>query len=166
MTAFQTIADALAKEFAAIDAQQTERNLVWAKERVVALFEYKASADYNERSKKGAWGGQYQKMFDICGGKTWFQVLQYGFSAHAQEFVKKNTEANAKKRDAKIAQKLVALGITQVTKAEMKYNDGGFDGLFTVETEQGPKLIVINTIYAGGFNIQCFHQRTLVKVRN
>lgn len=98
-----------------------------------------------------------------AGGKTWYNVFRYGYNNQVEEFVTKNCKAIAESRNANIAKKLD--GVTEVLSTEVAYSRDGFNGTFKVNTNKGVKTVTIQTIYAGGYNIQCFHQRTLVKVK-
>ena len=77
----------------------------------------------------------------------------------------KNAKARSEKRNAKIAKKIEESGATSVTSGEIVYSNDGFDGVFVLETDKGTKKLTINTILSGGYNIQCLHYRTLVKIK-
>jgi hypothetical protein len=81
------------------------------------------------------------------------------------EFCKKNSAARAAKRAAKIAKDLAKLNVLTVESSEVVRENGGFDGVYRVTTDKGDKMVRINTIYAGGYNIQCLHTRVLVSVK-
>ena len=40
----------------------------------------------------------------------------------------------------------------------------GFDGHYNVRTDKGDKVIRIQTVLCGGYNIQALHYRTLVNI--
>ena len=67
--------------------------------------------------------------------------------------------------NATIAAKLAKAGVDEVEGAEFTRTNDGFNGLFVVNTPTGPKSVHIETITAGGYNIQCLHLRVLVTVR-
>jgi hypothetical protein len=148
-------------EFASVDAQLIIDSLTWAKERAIAISEFKSNPSNDDSN---VWN-YYAKLFAIAGGKTWYKVLEYGFSSSAQAFVVKNCELISKKRNLSIAKKLEAAGVELIVSAEVTLNNGGFDGFYKVTTNMGlDKSIKISTIYAGGYSIQCAHVRCLVKV--
>ena len=164
MNAVQQIMSSLNAVFAPLDAEVVANSKEWAQRRVSALQQYKASSEYAEISKKGAWGGMYDKLFDIAGGKTWYQVFSENNKAGIDKFVEKNCAATAEARNAKITAKLVKLGVTEVESSSYVYSKDGFDGVFFVQTNAGKKHIKIETIRAGGYNIQRLHLRVLVHV--
>lgn len=146
--------------FAELDAKMTADQKKWAGGRREAIKAYKAE-NQPKRREMGEWK-YYAGLFANAGGKTWLGILE---RSDWESFVEKNCKAIAEKRNASIARKLNAAGITSVVSSEVAYTNDGFNGTFKVETDKGTKFVNIQTIYAGGYNIQCFHQRTLVKVR-
>ena len=165
MNPVQQITDSLEAIFAPMDAEVLKATKVWAKGRVAALKEFKASEEYKVLNAKGAWGGVYDKLFAIAGGKTWHTVFTSRNSVMIDEFVEKNCKATAEKRNASITAKLVKAGVSEVLSQTYTRTKDGFDGTFVVNTNKGRKVVTINTIRAGGYNIQCPHLRVLVHVK-
>jgi hypothetical protein len=165
-TATMQIFTTLNTMFVELDAKMVRDQKTWAMGRVAAIKEFKASNKFcNEMGRIIDQHGYYTTLFATAGGKTWYNILNGRNEAMINEFVEKNCRAIAEKRNANIARKLNKEGITAVTASEVAYTSDGFNGSFKVETDKGNKIVNIQTIYAGGYNIQCFHQRTLVKVR-
>ena len=152
-----TMIQALETAFVEFDAANAAKSLAWAQGRVVALREFQKSDEY-QALRHDSWK-LYPRMFNICGGKGWFQHFNYSTADQLIEIMAKNSRAIAEKRNATIVRKLAKIGVTEV--GELTYsrtNDGGFNGFFSF---QGAS-IEIRTIGAGGYNIQCYHERTLV----
>lgn len=128
-----------------------------ASERVQA---YKKEARESGESKD-QWK-YYDKLFALAGGKGNFHLIQYGFNKDVEEKVRKLSKDKIESRNAKIAAKLMKLGEDSVIESgEMIYSNDGFNGVFKV----GDKKVIIETIYAGGYNVQCLHLRCLVKIK-
>lgn len=162
MTAVNQIIEAVGTFFAEQDAKIADADVAWAMGRAAALKEFKASEEHRVLMKKGAWGGVYDKMFDIAGGKTWYQLFSGNTPAAIEAFMRKNAKAIADKRNAKIAAKLVKAGVESVVSAEVGYCTDGFNGVFRIN---GERIVHIQSILAGGYNIQRLHQRVLVNVK-
>lgn len=165
MNPIKQITDSLEAILAPMDAEVLEASKLWAKERVAALKEFKGSEEYKVLNAKGAWGGVYDKLFAIAGGKTWYNVFDGRNATMIEEFVEKNCKAIAQKRNASITAKLVKAGVCEVMSQSYTHTNDGFDGTFVVNTDKGRKVVTINTIRAGGYNIQCLHLRVLVHVK-
>lgn len=146
----------LSTALAQADAAILEQSKEWARRKIAALAKYKAETPRGQKS--------IYDMIEICGGKVWYEQLSYG-ERSALEFVEKNAKRNSEKRNAKIAAQLEKAGITSITGGGLVWNDNGFDGVFNVDTDRGPRRVIINTIHAGGYNVQCFHLRVLVKIK-
>lgn len=144
------------------DSKYIESQRVWAAERTIAMFEFKRSDEYKSIKNTSE---RYGRLFDLCGGKTWYNVF-YGNSTDAIDaFVIKNCNAIIAKRNAKIAKKLDDAGIVSVGGSDLVLADGGFEGYYEIATDKGNKRVTISIIFAGGYNIQCAHLRVLVKIK-
>ena len=152
----------LNEAFAQMDTEVAEKAVKWGVERAAAVVAFRQSEEY-QTMRKNAWV-LYPHMHSIAGGKTWYNVFEGRNDAMIAEFMIKNAQATADKRNASIAKKLAALNVKEVVSTVYTRTNDGFNGCFVVETDAGKKTITIDTIHAGGYNIQCFHLRVLVKV--
>jgi hypothetical protein len=147
---------ALTHSFANLNADMFSRQLDWAYKRhaaVTALIEELSP----KRRKMGEWA-YYAAVFATAGGKTWYNLLTSG---GVLKNVTKNVDAIIKNRDAKIIAALKKVGVTEIAPFDLVHTGDGFEGTFDIDGHR----VTIKTILAGGYNIQCLHQRTTVKVR-
>jgi hypothetical protein len=157
------IASRLAEIFAALDAEVLAASQEWAKGRKAALTAFRDSDDYQAMRRDTY--KLYAHMFALCGGKTWYQVFNGNSAEGIAAFVEKNCAATVAKRNALIARKLEAAAVTDLISEEIAHTRDGFNGFFVVNTDAGRKTVRVDTIRAGGYNIQCLHLRVLVKVK-
>ena len=73
----------------------------------------------------------------------------------------KNVAAIIKKRNDRIGRALIKQGINEIPEFTLIHCSDGYEGTFIVAGHK----VHIETILAGGYNIQCLHQRTLIKVK-
>lgn len=163
-TAIVAIMNSLNEVFAPMDAEVLAATKVWAAGRVAAIKEFKADAE-NAKLARSNQHEYYTRLFNIAGGKTWYNVFNGRNMAMIEDFVEKNCKAIADKRNAAIAKKLEKAGVTEVAETTYTRTNDGFNGVFVVTTNSGRKVVKVDTIRAGGYNIQCLHLRVLTSVK-
>lgn len=157
--------------FAELNAKILERQLAWFEGRNELVRTYYASEE--RKAALGEWSKQTRKeneaarkadtakLESLAGGKTWLAAIWSNPKPEQRaEFVAKNVKGLIARRDAQIIKALTKEGITALPEFNLVETSDGLEGLFVV----AGKRVSIRTILAGGYNIQCLHQRTLVKI--
>jgi len=147
------------KAFAKLDALMYTKQLKWVLERKNALKEYEAAYCLKPKSEQNIWV-KYPEMHRLCGGKTWYGIIADNSVKMLPQIIRKNVDALIAKRNARIIAALNKKDITEIEPFELEEYGDGFEGVFYVDGH----CVSIRTILAGGYNIQCLHQRTLIKV--
>lgn len=160
-TANTQIAAELAPIFAELDADVLENSIKWIEARAEAV---KAFWKSDEQHKMDTYA-LYARLFSLAGGKGWYNLISGSNAQIRAEHMAKHCAAVAAKRNATIAAKLVKAEVTEVISSELARSDDGFNGIFRVNTNKGIKRVKIETIIAGGYNIQCRHLRVLVNIK-
>lgn len=142
--------------FAEADAKVLADSIV----RIEANFQRAVAFQNSDEAKVLDTWTRYSRIFNLAGGKTWWQALSGRNQAGRAELITKNCAAVAAKRNQTIINKLAKNGITEIGSAEVVRTSDGFNGIFKV----AGKRVEIRTIYAGGYNIQCLHLRVLTYV--
>jgi len=182
MNAIEKISEKLKEIFGPMDAEVLKSTLEWAEGRRAALKKFEEEEvtrkqfstealnngtygkyDDPEKIKFGSYE-YYDKRNSIAGGKTWYSIITEP-EDRRKKLIEKNCKATAEARNARISKKLQKAGVTELISEVFHHTHDGFNGIFAVETNVGRKSIVIDTVYAGGYNIQCLHLRVLVHVR-
>tara|TARA_R110002167_G_scaffold278977_2_gene484839 strand:+ start:1141 stop:1653 length:513 start_codon:yes stop_codon:yes gene_type:complete len=160
---FEAITKTLEATFAEFDAKFREAEIKFFFERKEAVAAFWDNKELRAELPEYEW---YESLWAVAGGKGMYNIVAPGYhnDAGITEKANKHVDSKISARNAKIAKKLTEANITEVTSSNVDYSNDGFHGNFTVDTEAGEKRINIETIFAGGYNVQRLHYRTLVKV--
>lgn len=178
-----TLAAQIETLFAEFDAAFTARQIEWAKGRKAALSALLASEEYAELGKISQAdrdhavrynGGRYvreagstrqrERREHVAGGKGWLEVFTGRNWPMIELEVIKNCQRTAEARNARILAKLEKAGASRAEALENAIGTGGINGWFLIATDAGTRRVTIETILAGGYNVQCLHARVLVKI--
>ena len=160
---YKTIIAQLETAFAELDAQYVEGMKKKYEDAVLKVREVEGVRFSEFKTEAGRI--DYKKRYEYVGGKSLYMAVWGRSIEDAIEVGRKDAESVIKSRNVKISKKLVAADITEVTDYQFARTSDGFHGTFVVETSRGTKTVRIETILAGGYNIQCLHYRTLVKIK-
>lgn len=147
--------------FAKYDEDYKAKQIAWLNERLDGFKEFRANLDKHKKTIQ-TWE---HSLFGYFGGKTMYNRLRGHSREGAIAEMVKMCDRTIAARNTTIASKLLKAEITEVLESTFAYTNDGFNGRFSVITNSGKKVVHIDTIVAGGYNIQCAHYRTLVKVK-
>ena len=177
----------LEKALAPTDAIYIDRMVQYYESRHQAMRDFQ---EKNQRTTIADDYSYYKELHAVSGGVTLYNQLQYepapyyasqdknspeydpskplfgydenGRNPRVKELAIKNATKTLKARNIRLATKLRKEEVTEILDSKVKYTTDGFHGTYKVNTNNGPKTIKLETIIAGGYNIQCAHYRTLI----
>lgn len=94
-------------------------------------------------------------------GSAFEYKAQFSLQEHIEKDIKE-TKQKHQKRNYKIAEKLIKAGVTNIDAINFEIEYGNdFTGSWIIDGHK----VTIKVIFAGGYNIQCLHNRVLCNVK-
>lgn len=159
------------KAFKDLNEKIEANQLAWFTKRCEEVLAYYKSDERKEmldglrrtprREAEAVRDADSEKLERLAGGKKWLALVWHARTDEQRaEIVAKNVAGLIARRDAQIIKALTKINVTTLPEFELVEFSDGFEGTFYVDEHN----VNIRTILAGGYNIQCLHMRTLVKV--
>jgi len=108
---------------------------------------------------------RYNAMFhwsvDYFGSRGLMDTILYRSWSDAVDKINKSTQSKIDRRNAQIIKALEKKGVSEIPEFDLVEYSHGLEEYFEVAGNK----VTIRTILAGGYNIQCLHARTLVKIK-
>ena len=165
-SAIKPIFDTVTKSLAEFDSVRLARQIADLTERyndyIVIIGAECGSSEYANRVGSKSFGTE---LIDAGFPLGFHALFAYRTLAEVTRRHTVDFEMECLSRDYKIAKQLVKLQVNSVAVCNVVSSVDGFNGTFKVETNRGNKIVEIDTIFAGGYNIQRLHNRVLVKVK-
>ena len=102
---------------------------------------------------------------EAAGGITWFKLINGNSIETIENKLRTIEKTKIEVRNSKIKQKLLKAGIVDVISLVSNTSEDGFTGSWNILTNTGNKLITLDIITAGGYNVQCIHNRIMVNIK-
>lgn len=140
---------------------------MWKESQFKSVAKYKEIRSSDEyKTLRDEWA---RSAFMNSRGYTKFMACNYANGyVWWDEYLNKSIAQKLTKIDVAVNKKLKGLDIVKVEElmAYASSKDGYVEGIWALTLVDGSvKKFRIETIYAGGFNIQCFHVRTLYRLK-
>jgi len=144
----------LEKAFAKCDAYYLQKIPTDVEEMRVNWREFKKN--FYDNTDRPKWS------YPVC---PYGSAFEYKAQFSLQEHIEKTTKETQKKHEArnyKIAKKLEKAGVTNIDAINFEIEYGNdFVGSWIIDGHK----VTIKVIFAGGYNIQCLHNRVLCNVK-
>lgn len=147
---------------ASVDRDTLEDFMQWALSRRKDVLDFK-----NDVESKGIDANSKETLrilYSKAGGQQWYLILSQKHENLLKAYIRKVHESTIEKRNSTISVKLIEAGASEITSSELARSSDGFNGTFSINTDSGKKTVHIQTIMAGGYNIQKLHYRVLTRL--